>query len=76
MTMLLGQFYKTQEGAIERYRELRKGTHRKWCVVVLKQGYLLVSESALKEAGLMPRKVYGKKLSPSGILRKRRLAIK
>lgn len=56
--MFIGQFFDTEEGAIARIKEMWKeyGDQRKYCIVYGKNGCIVVGESALKDAGIIPRK--------------------
>lgn len=60
--MVIGQFYDTREGAEERIWEIRKESkgRAKFHILQNEKGYLVVSERALKDAGIIPRKAQPK----------------
>lgn len=77
MNYVLGIFFDTEKKAIAHITEWRNkyGDRREWYLLKNSKGYLVVSGDALKKVGVLPHRKQGKKLSTSGILERRRLAI-
>lgn len=55
----LATFFDTEKGALECVRYRKKVWKRDFVVVQNQQGFLVISEAALKNAGLLPKRKRG-----------------